>query len=119
MTKRRPYRGLRLFFLVVFVGSLLLLFGASSAFLFDDSGGGTESGADVAGIALLSSVASLAGFASTTVLAWRKDRREAAADLRGIEGQRIALERDRLALERERLQLERDRQSDGDDPKSE
>jgi hypothetical protein len=84
----------------------------------DDSGGGTESGAEVAGIALLTSVASLVGFASTTVLAWRKDRREAAADLRGIEGQRIALERDRLALERERLQLERDKQSDGD-PKSE
>ena len=118
MTKRRPYRGLRLFFLVVFVGSLLLLVGASLVFQPADSGGSTESGAFVALIALLTSVASLVGFASTTVLAWRKDRREAAADLRGIEGQRIALERDRLALERERLQLERDKQSDAD-PKPE
>jgi hypothetical protein len=116
LTKRRPYRGLRLFFLVVLVSSLLSL--VVGFYSLSDSGGGTESGAEVAGIALLASVASLVGFASTTVLAWRKDRREAAADLRGIEGQRIALERDRLALERERLQLERDKQSDGD-PKSE
>jgi len=113
--RRRSYRRLRLFFLFVFVGSLGLV--VFSLLLADETFGIGPSDDRESGLAVAVSVTSLVGLVSTSVLEWKRHRRESAGDLRSIESQRIALERDRIALEREHLQLERDKQSGDEETK--
>ena len=68
--------------------------------------GGTVVGLSgaLAWVSLLTSLASLVGLVSTTVLGWRKERREA---------REAELERQRRALELEKLELEIDKMKAG------
>lgn len=121
MTRQEaPYSKARRVFLVLFVVSaaltlaLLFLFGIFPA----RTGPGTTPsttppetqsvGAWIATLgSLLTSVVTLVGFVSTTILAWRKEAREAAvADL---ERKRKELELEKEKLELEKLRAEKEK----------
>lgn len=108
MGGRRRYRGLRRFFLVLFLAATVLVF--LTVATFEASSGNGDNGALSSSgfattLALLTSVTSLIGWVSTTALAWRKDRRDAVRERAqlDLEDRRLTLEEEKLALEREKL----------------
>lgn len=105
----RTYRRARLAFLVIFVVStaaVLWLTGAPGRRpLWIAEGFQTNWASVVAVIAVGTSIASLLGTITTTILAWRKERRDTQAA-------ELERERQRLEIERLKLQLERERTKD-------
>lgn len=106
----RTYRRARLAFLVLFIISTLVVIWLCASARRTTQGPAevfaTDLGSAVAFIAVATSVASLLGTITTTILAWRKDRRDTAA---------AELERERQRLEIEQLKRQLARQkNDGD-----
>lgn len=100
-TERRHQRWMAVF------GALFLV-SVGAAFWLSGPGGRTFTGEAVddprvaLSIAVLAAVTSLLGFVSTTLLAWRKERREAAVFRFQVERQELEIERLRLELAQER-----------------
>jgi hypothetical protein len=108
--KGRRYAGLRVVFAVLFVLStcvlLYLVYRADGpGVAIPESGVWSESGI-VAMASLLTAVTSLIGLLSTTILGWRRERRET---------RQAALERERHELEIQKLRQELDRSGPEDD----
>ena len=116
---RKPYRWLRWTLLGIFIlsFSLSLLLVTGSEVVFDCETQGVDQdcpplepeSSTAVTVTLVTSVTSLLGWISTTVLAWRKDRREARAAEADLE-----LRRQALAIEKQKLGLEGDISPDED-----
>jgi hypothetical protein len=65
--------------------------------------------AATAKLAFWTSALALVGLLSTTVLAWRKDRRETLASVIELQKQALALEREKLALQKQLLDMEKEK----------
>ncbi len=115
-----PYSKARRVFLVLFVVSTVLALGLAVLFGFFPvrARPGTtpsttppetlDTGAWVATLgSLLTSIVTLVGFVSTTILAWRKEAREAAVAELERKRQELELEKEKLELEKLRAEDQR------------
>ena len=84
---------------LVSAGAVLLLWGDTTRVF---SGDLVDDPRFVLGITVMTATISLAGFVSTTWLAWRKESRESASYKLQAERQQLEIERLRLELEKER-----------------
>lgn len=98
----RRYRRAMTAFAILFlisIAAILLLWQSGPR---DMTADGIEDPRFVLGLTLVTAATSLAGFVSTTWLAWRKERRDAASYKLQVERQQLEIERLRLELEQER-----------------
>jgi hypothetical protein len=113
--QQSPYAKRRRTFLILFVLSTAVFVLLVFLSLFMLTAGGAEpgdSGTDVLGIgaltataaSCLTSVATFLGFISTTILGWRKERRETRKT--ELESQRLEVELEKTRLELEKLKRE-------------
>lgn len=84
---------------LISAGAALLMWGGNTRVF---SGDVVDDPRFVLGISLTTAAISLAGFVSTTWLAWRKESRESASYKLQVERQQLEIERLRLELEKER-----------------
>jgi len=108
--KRRPYARARAVFGVLFILSALFLcfviFTTVPVSVGIGAGGLGLDTIALALVSLLASVTTLVGFVSTTILAWRREKREtSAADL---ERKRQELELEKMKLDLEQTKSARD-----------
>ena len=84
---------------LISAGAVLLMWGSPARGF---SAGVVDDPRFVLGITVMTATISLAGFVSTTWLAWRKESRESASYKLQAERQQLEIERLRLELEKER-----------------
>lgn len=83
---------------LVSAGAVLLIWGSPARGF---SAGVVDDPRFVLGITVMTATVSLAGFVSTTWLAWRKESRDSASYKLQVERQQLEIERLRLELEKE------------------